>query len=662
MDIEILSVTGDADINKLQSRSNELRSCLTDFGFNLTYITKVKAGATNIHKQLELSASSPAKPDIILISDVLDTKDNTSFKKNFAESVMAAEKAVNTPVPKNYWRKRNAAFRKARNACASHEALKLIEKEFKAYRKKSRVFSLGDFGGGYRGYCFMYKGIKVGVLPKRELTGVDICEIYPLAAIRIKEVFQNSAEEYPEGFSTREYIPPKTGFVHQYIPLRDDSGKEIARKCVVIVAFLVFVGALSLLIYNTAFLSVQNTQLNMEIQRIAHQSATTPQGEEIPDVSEGINWDALKDINKEIVGWITVNDTQVDYPVLWRKDDTSTYQYYLSHNYKGNYDSYGSIFVDYRCTEGTKSKNLVLHGHHMNDGSMFGELMKYGSTSGNLDFYEDVPTLRFDTPDGEGTYKIISIFKTNTLSGHGEFFNYMIGNFQNEKDFMNYVYNVRIRSLINCPVDVNEDDELITLSTCSYEFTNFRTVVVARKVRKGESAKVDVSQASVNKSAVWPDVFYSVYGGKRPKVTDFCTAYEAGEIDWYNGEYDFKEQKIVTTSPTTKPDEEETTQAEEPQTEAPATEEPTEEPTTAPIIYLTVKFINYDGSNISTQQVEYGKAAKAPEDPKKPSDDYYDYVFKGWQLEFNNVTVDMTIAPNFEPVPKEQPDNSQDGG
>jgi len=66
----------------------------------------------------------------------------------------------------------------------------------------------------------------------------------------------------------------------------------------------------------------------------------------------------------------------------------------------------------------------------------------------------------------------------------------MISDFENDKDFMNYVYNVRVRSLFNCPVDVNEDDELVTLSTCSYEFTNFRTVVVARKVRAGESTKV----------------------------------------------------------------------------------------------------------------------------------------------------------------------------
>ena len=57
--------------------------------------------------------------------------------------------------------------------------------------------------------------------------------------------------------------------------------------------------------------------------------------------------------------------------------------------------------------------------------------------------------IEFDTPEGNADYKIISVFKTNTLSSQGEFFNYMVGDFQNEKDFMNYVYNVRISSLIN---------------------------------------------------------------------------------------------------------------------------------------------------------------------------------------------------------------------
>ena len=280
---------------------------------------------------------------------------------------------------------------------------------------------------------------------------------------------------------------------------------------------------------------------------------------------------------------------------------------------------------------------------------MFGDLMKFGGTTGNLDFYKEVPTFRFDTPKGKGTYKIISVFKTNTLSAHGEFFNYMISDFENDKDFMNYVYNVRVRSLFNCPVDVNEDDELITLSTCSYEFTNFRTVIVARKVRAGESTKVDVTKASLNKNAVWPQVYYSSYGGTRPTVTDFDTAYKKGQITWYDGDYSFKNQKVTpkTTESTTATDTKGQTVTQKPQ------------PTTQAKVYCDVTFLNYDGSVLSTQKVEYGKAAKAPTAPKKPSDKYYNYIFQKWELDYSKVTTNMKIAPIYEARLKPEYANAQ---
>lgn len=640
MYIEILSVSKKKETDTLPRHTDELRDELDKYGFYLTQIKKANMSSSKIHTALDKIAASNEKPDVIIIANVLDTRDSKSFRKYFVETVAAAERAENKPDPKNYWKKRNNAFRNAKKQNASKDELEALENEYKMYRKKAKVFSLGDFGYGFNGYCFMYKGMRVATVPKASLVGVEFAKIAALAAVRTTEVYENSENEYPEGFSIQEYVPAKTGFVNNFIPIRGDSGKEIARKSVVIVAFLVFLAALALLFYNMVFLSVKNAQLNGEIQRIAHGTEDGGNdGNKKPDVGEVINWKALKDINKEIVGWVQLDNTQIDYPVLWHKGDDRNGQYYLSRNYKGGYDSFGSIFLDYRCEKGTKSQNVVLHGHHMNDGSMFGNLLNYGATSPNLDFYKKTPTVEFDTPDGKGTYKIISVFKTNTLSAHGEFFNYMVGDFQNEKDFMNYVYNVRIRSMINCPVDVNEDDELLTLSTCSYEFTNFRTVVVARKVRLGESKKVDVSKASRNKNAVWPKVYYSAYGGTRPKVTDFCTAYDAKQIDWYSGEYDFKEQKIKPTVPDT--------------TVAASTDASGKTvPVTETKVYLTVKFINYDGSEIETQKVEYGKNAKKPKNPVKPSDKYYDYVFKGWQLDYTNVTRDMIIAPNFEAVLK----------
>ena len=123
-------------------------------------------------------------------------------------------------------------------------------------------------------------------------------------------------------------------------------------------------------------------------------------------------------------------------------------------------------------------------------------------------------------------------------------------------------------------------------------------------------------------------------------MTDFSTAYEAKEIDWYDGKYDFKDQKVTSTT------DDDTTADGTKKTDAPT------EPPTELRIFHTVTFINYDGSEISSQEVEDGLPATAPPDPVKPSDDFYDYVFKGWQLDFDVVQTDMIIAPNFEPVLK----------
>lgn len=645
INIEIISVIRNKNTVGLVDKKPDLKARLDKYGYTLTGVKNTVLSAGKIKASLDEIAKSNNKSDVVIIANALSTTDSTSFRKYFVETVAEAEHSANERVPKDYWKKRDKAFAAAKKRGADSAELEALEKEFKLYRKKSKVFKLGEFGNGYKGYCFMFKGLQVAVLPQAKLTGENDDDVISLAAVRTKEVFENSADDYPDGFGIKEYVPEKTGFAYRFIPMRGDGGKEVARKCVVIASFLVFLTALSMLMYNMVFLSMKNAALNGEIQKIAHGTEDNTGNNKKPDKGDIIDWKKLKKINEEIVGWIQLNNTQIDYPVLYHKGDDRTYQYYLSHNYKGDYDSFGSIFLDYRCTKGTDSKNVVMHGHHIQDGSMFGDLMKYGGTTGNLDFYKKSPTIKFDTPEEQGTYKIISVFKTNTLSSQGEFFNYMIGDFQNEKDFMNYVYNVRIRSLFKCPVDVNEDDELITLSTCSYEFTNWRTVVVARKVRVGESKKVDVSKASLNNNIVWPQVYYSAYGGTRPTVTDFCTAYEKGQIDWYNGDYDFKNQKVVEPTSSVAGSSTSGSKGANGQTA-------TQQPTTQAKVYLTVRFLNYDGSVLTTQEVEYGKAAKAPANPTKPSDEYYDYKFKKWQLDYSKVTCDMDIAPSFEPVLK----------
>ena len=237
----------------------------------------------------------------------------------------------------------------------------------------------------------------------------------------------------------------------------------------------------------------------------------------------------LTSINEAIKGWIKVNNTPIDYPVMQNSSDA---EFYLYRNYKKENSRYGSIFVDSKCDLEKGCKNILLHGHSMNNGTMFRSLIELTE----LDFYKTTPTFVYDMPGQIADWKIISVFRTNTLEEQGEIFEYLRPNFSSDEDFLNYVYQVKVRSLLNIPVDVNENDELITLSTCSYEMKDFRTVIVARKVRDGESTDVDVDKASWANCPVLPEAYYSACKSNKPvDVTNFKDALKKGKINWYSG-------------------------------------------------------------------------------------------------------------------------------
>ena len=108
--------------------------------------------------------------------------------------------------------------------------------------------------------------------------------------------------------------------------------------------------------------------------------------------------------NSDLVGWITVPGTRIDYPVMQTKDNPN---FYLKHAFDQSYSSYGVPYMQENCDIGI-SDNLVLYGHHMNNGSMFSDLCKYESE----DFYREHKTIRFDTLDSFGEYEVIAAFKT----------------------------------------------------------------------------------------------------------------------------------------------------------------------------------------------------------------------------------------------------------
>ncbi len=542
------------------------------------------------------------------------------------------------------------------------------DEEHKKLRPTVKVSSLGDLGDGFKGYCFSFAGKRFIALPITELTGKEITQLISDAMEREREIRTQQIERYPDGIAFVDAkgeeaepelnrIPPegmrhavKQSFFQSFFPMKGDSSKQKARKIIVLIAIAAFIGAGIYVLNFYVFAPMRNNAITSEIQEIAYKSGDKGEGKENGPAQD---WGALKKVNKEIVGWITIPKTVVDYPVLEHKGDDRYNQYYLERSYKKDGTEYGSIFLDYRSTDSTKSRNVIMHGHNMRDGSQFHSLLSYsheGSLSADLDYYREHPVITFNTPDGDAKYKIISIFKTSTRYEDGEFFNYMQGEFNSDAEYMNFVYHMRVRSMINTPVTCNEGDQIITLSTCCYEFYQWRCVVVARKVRPGEDPSVDVKLAELNKSPLFPQAYYDRYGGTRPDPGTFKTANAKGKIGWYDGKGNLEGSEDLTATIASNPT--------EPPTEKPKPGEtiPTEPPA---VTYFPVTFRNYDGTQYAAYNVKEGDPLPIPDGvPKLPQDDYYDYTFAGWNLDIpgvntNALNVGLDIYPKVESKPKE---------
>ncbi len=166
------------------------------------------------------------------------------------------------------------------------------------------------------------------------------------------------------------------------------------------------------------------------------------------------SFDALLSINKNTVGWITVNNTRVNYPVVQAKDN----DYYLKHDFYNKYTSLGWVFMDFRNNPKDLDTNTIIYGHKMKSGMMFGTLVdtlkKQWYT--NKDNY----IITFDTPSKQMKWKIVSIYRTNYTS------DYLETNFKNEEDFTKWISKMIGRSVYNFGVNVKYGDKILTLSTC----------------------------------------------------------------------------------------------------------------------------------------------------------------------------------------------------
>ena len=184
---------------------------------------------------------------------------------------------------------------------------------------------------------------------------------------------------------------------------------------------------------------------------------------------------SLQQENPDIVGWIEIENTKINYPVLQGTDN----EYYLNHNYKKQKTQKGSIFLNKDYNWDIPSSNLQIYGHNMKNGEMFQGLLKYKNES----YYKQHPTIRFTTAKEDAIYEIISVFPSRVYyqTEKNVFRYYYFIHAETKEEYDNFVENAKKASLYEIDKTAEYGDQLMTLSTCSYHTEDGRFVVIARK-------------------------------------------------------------------------------------------------------------------------------------------------------------------------------------
>ena len=171
----------------------------------------------------------------------------------------------------------------------------------------------------------------------------------------------------------------------------------------------------------------------------------------------------LSSINSDYKFWINVQGTNIDYPVVQGSDN----DFYLNHDFNKNYLPAGSIFLDYR-NDFQKDFNSVIYGHHMRNSTMFGQMEKFKDEN----FFKENKFITLTTENEVYEYEIFAIGVYDADFGYNKV------SFTDKNDFNNFLNKILTKSMYSRNI-VSENDKIITLSTCSYEYDNARIAIFA---------------------------------------------------------------------------------------------------------------------------------------------------------------------------------------
>lgn len=282
----------------------------------------------------------------------------------------------------------------------------------------------------------------------------------------------------------------------QRIAARKAEYRRRQNRNIWIGAALIFFGIIAA---TLLFLLVRKVKVTNDYRKLAQQIQQAEEDHVSADPSENLNepeaiipgtipvapsdqpvvetilpkYQALYEDNPEFFGWIRMDDTVLDYPVMRSSEDNDEYLY---GDFEGDYCYAGVPFADYRCDR--DSDNILIYGHNIRDGSMFRPLFKYEDE----DYWREHPTIMFSDLYGDYEYEVLAVFRDRVYYKYEDVFKfYQFMDAENAEDFDYAISQFKEKSLYDTGVDAEYGDKLITLITCAYHVEDGRFVVVARR-------------------------------------------------------------------------------------------------------------------------------------------------------------------------------------
>ncbi len=268
--------------------------------------------------------------------------------------------------------------------------------------------------------------------------------------------------------------------------------KKIIAVILLIAAIICLIGAIILALYYA--LQDAKSEDTLEDFRLDAAGSVSDIAQDISSATNEISEDISQAVasaipnpyaesflaNEDMAAWLVVPGTNIDYPVMWTPFDEN---YYLYKDFNEQENANGSLILDTDSSLNPLTTNLIIHGHNMKSGAMFGNLTDYEDE----EYYNDHKQIILYTRDGQKNYEIIAVFRSQVYKKTDDVFKfYKFFQANTAEEFINFYDNIKDLSIYDTGVTAEFGDHFITLSTCVYHVTNGRFVVVAKEVEPGD--------------------------------------------------------------------------------------------------------------------------------------------------------------------------------